>query len=103
MLIPVSALAGEPRHPPRVHLRRDVIHPWLAAVRPVPYERAGRLRVLQGIGGAMMMPVCTVGAAARLPAQRTAAGAELRPARLVGPILGPLLGGWLVTYGSWIF
>jgi MFS family permease len=45
-------------------------------------------RVIQGIGGAMMMPVARL-ATARLSAQRTAAGTELRHhAGLVGPILG---------------
>lgn len=59
-------------------------------------------RVLQGIGGAMMMPV------ARLALLRAYPRSELLPVLnfvtmpgLVGPILGPLLGGWLVTYATW--
>ncbi|MCT4711834.1 multidrug transporter subunit MdtD [Enterobacteriaceae bacterium H11S18] len=59
-------------------------------------------RVIQGIGGAMMMPV------ARLALIRAYPRSELLPVLnfvtmpgLVGPILGPLLGGVLVTWASW--
>jgi len=59
-------------------------------------------RVLQGIGGAMMMPV------ARLALLRAYPRSELLPVLnfvtipgLIGPVLGPLLGGWLVTYATW--
>lgn len=59
-------------------------------------------RVIQGIGGAMMMPV------ARLALLRAYPRSELLPVLnfvtmpgLVGPIIGPLLGGVLVTWASW--
>ncbi|PAV02432.1 MFS transporter [Arsenophonus sp. ENCA] len=59
-------------------------------------------RIIQGIGGAMMMPV------ARLALLRAYPRSELLPILnfvtipgLVGPILGPLVGGFLVTYTSW--
>lgn len=59
-------------------------------------------RVLQGIGGAMMMPV------ARLALLRAYPRSELLPVLnfvtmpgLVGPILGPVLGGVFVTLASW--
>jgi len=59
-------------------------------------------RVVQGIGGAMMMPV------ARLALLRAYPRSELLPVLnfvtmpgLVGPILGPVLGGVLVTGASW--
>ena len=59
-------------------------------------------RFLQGVGGAMMMPV------GRLILLRSVAKEDLvsvmswllMPA-LVGPILGPPLGGWIVTYLDW--
>jgi EmrB/QacA subfamily drug resistance transporter len=59
-------------------------------------------RVLQGIGGAMMVPV------GRLVLLRNVKKSELIrtmsyltvPAML-GPVLGPLVGGFLVTYWSW--
>ena len=59
-------------------------------------------RVIQGIGGAMMMPV------ARLALLRAYPRNELLPVLnfvampgLVGPILGPVLGGVLVTWATW--
>lgn len=59
-------------------------------------------RIIQGIGGAMMMPV------ARLALLRAYPRSELLPVLnfvtmpgLVGPILGPMLGGVLVTWASW--
>ena len=59
-------------------------------------------RVVQGIGGAMMMPVT------RLAVLRAYPRAELVSVLnfisipgLVGPVAGPLLGGWLVTYATW--
>src|SRR5579863_6777473 len=59
-------------------------------------------RVLQGIGGAMMVPV------GRLVLLRTAPKNELVAAMawltvpaLLGPVLGPPVGGFIVTYASW--
>ncbi|MBS0562800.1 MAG: DHA2 family efflux MFS transporter permease subunit [Proteobacteria bacterium] len=59
-------------------------------------------RIVQGAGGAMMVPV------GRLTLLRTATKAELVAAMVflmipatTGPILGPPLGGFLVTYLNW--
>ncbi|WP_053141023.1 multidrug transporter subunit MdtD [Erwinia billingiae] len=59
-------------------------------------------RVVQGVGGAMMMPV------ARLALLRAYPRSELLPVLnfvtmpgLIGPVLGPMLGGVLVTYATW--
>lgn len=59
-------------------------------------------RILQGIGGAMMMPV------ARLALLRAYPRNELLPVLnlvtipgLVGPVVGPMLGGLFVTYATW--
>ncbi|WP_261642023.1 multidrug transporter subunit MdtD [Erwinia mallotivora] len=59
-------------------------------------------RVMQGIGGAMMMPV------ARLALLRAYPRSELLPVLnfvtmpgLIGPVLGPMLGGVLVTWATW--
>jgi EmrB/QacA subfamily drug resistance transporter len=59
-------------------------------------------RLLQGLGGAMMVPV------GRLVLLRTVAKSELVSAMswmlvpaLIGPVLGPPLGGFIVTYLSW--
>jgi EmrB/QacA subfamily drug resistance transporter len=59
-------------------------------------------RVLQGMGGAMMVPV------GRLVLLRTVPKAELVRAlaflslpAMIGPVIGPPLGGFIVTYSSW--
>jgi EmrB/QacA subfamily drug resistance transporter len=59
-------------------------------------------RVLQGVGGAMMVPV------GRLLLLRTAAKSELVAAMawltmpaLLGPVVGPPVGGFIVTYFNW--
>jgi EmrB/QacA subfamily drug resistance transporter len=59
-------------------------------------------RIVQGIGGAMMVPV------GRLVLVRTAPKNELVAAMawlsmpaLIGPVVGPPLGGFIVTYFSW--
>ncbi|MET0541006.1 MAG: multidrug transporter subunit MdtD [Variovorax sp.] len=59
-------------------------------------------RVLQGAGGALLLPV------GRLALLRTVPRNEFVQAMsfvaipgLIGPLLGPTLGGWLVQYASW--
>ena len=59
-------------------------------------------RIVQGIGGAMMIPV------GRLVLLRSVAKTELVAAMawlttpaLIGPVIGPPLGGFLVTYANW--
>jgi EmrB/QacA subfamily drug resistance transporter len=59
-------------------------------------------RILQGIGGALMVPV------GRLVLVRTVEKSELVRAMsfvsvpaLIGPVMGPPLGGLIVTYASW--
>src|SRR5271166_3926336 len=59
-------------------------------------------RILQGLGGAMMVPV------GRLLVLKTIAKSDLVEAMsyltvpaVLGPVVGPPLGGFIVTYGSW--
>jgi EmrB/QacA subfamily drug resistance transporter len=59
-------------------------------------------RILQGLGGAMMVPV------GRLVVLKTVAKSDLVRAMslltipaVLGPVVGPPLGGFIVTYGSW--
>ena len=59
-------------------------------------------RILQGLGGAMMLPVgrlVLLRSVSKL--QMIAAMSWLSMPALVGPILGPPLGGLIVTYFSW--
>ncbi len=59
-------------------------------------------RIVQGVGGAMMIPV------GRLVLLRSVAKSELVAAMawlttpaLIGPVVGPPLGGFIVTYADW--
>lgn len=59
-------------------------------------------RVLQGIGGAMMMPVGRLIVWRSVPkSEIIAAAAWLTIPALLGPVLGPLLGGFITTYFNW--
>ena len=59
-------------------------------------------RVLQGVGGAMMVPVGRLTVMKIVPrAQYMAAMTFVTLPGQVGPLLGPALGGILVEYASW--
>ncbi|NNM55836.1 MFS transporter [Acidocella sp.] len=59
-------------------------------------------RVVQGLGGAMMLPVGRLVLLRSVSrAQMVVAMSWLTMPALVGPILGPPLGGFIVTYFSW--
>ncbi len=59
-------------------------------------------RVLQGVGGGMMTPVGTAMLyRAFTPSERARASAILSIPTMVAPMLGPVVGGFLVTYVSW--
>jgi len=59
-------------------------------------------RVFQGIGGAMMVPVGRLVLLRSVPkAELVAAMAWLSTPALIGPVVGPPLGGFIVTYFSW--
>ena len=59
-------------------------------------------RVIQGMGGAFMMPVARLAIIQAVPKQQLVNAWNLMAtAGLIGPILGPILGGWLVIHASW--
>lgn len=59
-------------------------------------------RILQGIGGAMMVPVGRLILLRSVPKdQLVAAMARMTLPALIGPALGPLVGGAISTYASW--
>jgi EmrB/QacA subfamily drug resistance transporter len=59
-------------------------------------------RVLQGCGGALLLPVGRLAVLRKFPPpQFLAAMSFVTVPGLVGPLLGPLLGGWLVVVASW--
>lgn len=59
-------------------------------------------RVIQGLGGALLLPVGRLALLRSVPrAEFLAAMSFVAIPGLVGPLLGPTLGGWLVQYASW--
>ena len=61
-------------------------------------------RILQGFGGAMMVPVGRLLLLRTVPkSEMIAAMAWLSTPALLGPVLGPPLGGFIVTYLDWRF
>jgi EmrB/QacA subfamily drug resistance transporter len=59
-------------------------------------------RVLQGAGGAMMVPVGRLLLLRNVPkSELVAAMAWLTTPALIGPVVGPPLGGFITTYFSW--
>ena len=59
-------------------------------------------RVLQGLGGGMLMPLgMTIMTRAAGPRRMGRLMAILGVPMLLGPIMGPILGGWLIAHASW--
>lgn len=59
-------------------------------------------RILQGIGGAMLLPVGRLSLLRAVPPkQLLAAMSFIAIPGLVGPLIGPTLGGWIVEVASW--
>ena len=59
-------------------------------------------RVVQGLGGGMLMPIgMTIMTRAAGPARMGRLMAILGVPMLLGPILGPIIGGWLIDNASW--
>ena len=59
-------------------------------------------RVLQGVGGAMLLPIGRLAVLRVVPRQDfLAAMSFVTIPGLIGPLVGPTLGGWLVQVASW--
>ena len=72
------------------------------APRPTSIEMLIGFRVLQGLGGGMLMPLgMTIMTRAAGPARIGRVMAILGVPMLLGPIFGPILGGWLIDVASW--
>jgi EmrB/QacA subfamily drug resistance transporter len=59
-------------------------------------------RIIQGVGGAMLLPVGRLAVLRSFPAERyLAALSFVSIPGMIGPLIGPTLGGWLVKIASW--
>jgi EmrB/QacA subfamily drug resistance transporter len=65
-------------------------------------EELVAFRFVQGVGGGMMTPVSTAILSREFPGEeRAKASALISIPWVLAPIMGPVLGGYLVTYASW--
>lgn len=59
-------------------------------------------RVIQGMGGAMLMPVGRLAVLRAFPREQfLKAMSFVAIPGLIGPLIGPTLGGWMVEFASW--
>src|ERR1700744_1849170 len=59
-------------------------------------------RVVQGAGGAMLLPIGRLALLQTFPRERLLPAMSFVPIPdLLGPLIGPTLGGWLVEVASW--
>ena len=104
MLIPASGWVADRFGARRVYLSAIVLF-VLGSVFCALAQNLGQLvaaRVVQGLGGALLLPV------GRLVVLRTFPREQFLQAMsfvaipgLIGPLIGPTLGGWLVEVASW--
>ena len=104
MLIPASGWIADRFGPRRVYLgaiSAFVLGSVLCALSP-RLDLLVAARVLQGFGGALLLPVGRLVVLRTFPRDQFlhAMGFVTIPG-LVGPLIGPTLGGWLVETASW--
>lgn len=103
-VIPLSGWAADRFGGKRVYLTAVVLFVAGSALAGCAWSAESLIlfRVLQGLGGGMLLPLSTtilVGASG--PARIGRLMAVLGIAMQLGPIAGPILGGWLVDGVSW--
>lgn len=104
MLIPATGWVADRFGTRRVYgcaIALFVIGSVLCALSPnLPFLVAAR--VVQGVGGAMMLPVGRLAVLRSYPrGEFIRAMSFIAIPGQVGPLLGPTLGGWMVEYASW--
>ena len=104
VFIPASGWVAD-RFGARVVFRWAIVVFTLGSVACGMSQGLGQLvaaRVLQGIGGSMMMPVGRLILLRAVPRDGVVeALAWLTVPALIGPVVGPLLGGYIATYWDW--
>ena len=104
MLIPASGWLADRFGTKRVFLWAIVLFVigslFCAASRTLPQLVVSR--VLQGMGGAMLLPVGRLAVLRAFPQEQfLRAMSFVAIPGLIGPLIGPTLGGWLVKIASW--
>src|SRR5690606_38948645 len=104
VFVPVSGWAADRFGAKRVFTAAILLF-TLSSLACAVSQNIGQLvasRILQGVAGAMMVPVGRVILLRKVPkSDLLRAMAFLSLPALLGPMLGPPLGGFLVTYASW--
>lgn len=104
IFIPISGWVADrfgPRTVFRVAIAFFTISSVLCALSQSLPQLVGA-RILQGMAGAMMVPVGRIVLLRSVPkVELVQAMSFLSVPALLGPVLGPPLGGFIVTYGAW--
>jgi EmrB/QacA subfamily drug resistance transporter len=103
-LIPASGWLADRFGTRRVYLSAIVLFTLGSLLCAVSRDLAQLVaaRVVQGVGGAMLLPVGRLAVLRTVPrAQFLAAMSFVTIPGLFGPLIGPTLGGWLVQVASW--
>ncbi|MEU4219365.1 DHA2 family efflux MFS transporter permease subunit [Actinoplanes sp. NPDC026623] len=103
-VIPLSGWAADRFGTKRVYMLALVLFTFgsVLCATADSIEQLVAFRVLQGLGGGMLMPIgMTIMTRAAGPQRIGRLMAVLGVPMLLGPIAGPILGGWLIEAHSW--
>ena len=104
MLIPASGWLADRFGTRRVFVAAIVLFTLgsLACALSQQFHQLVAARVVQGVGGSMLLPVGRLTVLRAVPRQDfLAAMSFVTVPGLVGPLIGPTLGGWLAEAASW--
>jgi EmrB/QacA subfamily drug resistance transporter len=103
-VIPVSGWAADRFGTKRIYMTSLVLFTIGSVLSGLAWSAASLIlfRVLQGIGGGLIMPaVMTIMTKKAGPHRMGRVMGVLGVPMLIAPIMGPILGGWLVDSASW--
>lgn len=104
MLIPASGWVADRFGTRRVYMGAIVLFALgsLACALSANLAQMVASRVVQGLGGALLLPVGRLAVLRAFPQHEfLRAMSFVAIPGLIGPLLGPTLGGWLVEFASW--